>query len=38
MNRDDIFSSLNEAQQAAVAHIEGPLLTLAGPGSASLGW
>lgn len=33
MNRDDIFSSLNEAQKAAVAHIEGPLLTLAGPGS-----
>jgi DNA helicase-2/ATP-dependent DNA helicase PcrA len=29
----DIFEGLNEAQRAAVSHIDGPLLTLAGPGS-----
>lgn len=28
-----IFDGLNDAQRAAVAHVEGPLLTLAGPGS-----
>jgi DNA helicase II / ATP-dependent DNA helicase PcrA len=28
-----ILDGLNEAQRAAVAHIDGPLLTLAGPGS-----
>src|SRR5688500_10518807 len=29
----DLFSSLTPAQQAAVRHVEGPLLILAGPGS-----
>ena len=29
----DLFSSLTDAQSAAVAHIDGPLLVLAGPGS-----
>ena len=33
INRDAIFGPLNEAQREAVAHLEGPLLTLAGPGS-----
>ena len=29
----DIFEGLNESQRAAVSHIDGPMLTLAGPGS-----
>jgi DNA helicase-2/ATP-dependent DNA helicase PcrA len=29
----DLFASLTEAQRTAVAHIDGPMLTLAGPGS-----
>jgi DNA helicase-2/ATP-dependent DNA helicase PcrA len=29
----DIFEGLNEAQRAAVSHVDGPMLTLAGPGS-----
>ncbi len=29
----DIFEGLNESQRQAVAHVEGPMLTLAGPGS-----
>ncbi len=29
----DLFAGLNESQVAAVRHIEGPLLVLAGPGS-----
>ena len=29
----EIVGPLNESQRAAVTHIEGPLLTLAGPGS-----
>lgn len=29
----DIFSGLNPAQQKAVAHLEGPLLIMAGAGS-----
>lgn len=33
MDRDQIFANLNPAQCEAVSHIEGPLLTLAGPGS-----
>ncbi|MFN9987664.1 MAG: UvrD-helicase domain-containing protein, partial [Pirellula sp.] len=28
-----ILDGLNEAQRAAVQHVDGPLLTLAGPGS-----
>jgi ATP-dependent DNA helicase UvrD/PcrA len=30
---DNIFKSLNESQRQAVAHIDGPLMVLAGPGS-----
>lgn len=30
---DAIFEGLNDAQRAAVQHVDGPLLTLAGPGS-----
>ncbi len=33
MRRDTIFANLNEQQAEAVAHVEGPMLTLAGPGS-----
>lgn len=33
MNRPDILENLNEAQRRAVTHIDGPMLTLAGPGS-----
>jgi DNA helicase-2/ATP-dependent DNA helicase PcrA len=29
----DLFASLTDAQRAAVEHIDGPMLTLAGPGS-----
>ncbi len=29
----DLFASLTDAQREAVAHIDGPMLTLAGPGS-----
>lgn len=29
----DIFEGLNESQRAAVSHVDGPMLTLAGPGS-----
>jgi DNA helicase-2/ATP-dependent DNA helicase PcrA len=29
----DLFEGLNEAQRAAVSHVDGPMLTLAGPGS-----
>jgi DNA helicase-2/ATP-dependent DNA helicase PcrA len=29
----DLFDSLTDAQREAVAHIDGPMLTLAGPGS-----
>src|SRR5216110_206514 len=31
--RTDIFESLTEPQLAAVRHVDGPLLILAGPGS-----
>jgi DNA helicase-2/ATP-dependent DNA helicase PcrA len=31
--RDDLFADLNEPQREAVAHTDGPLLILAGPGS-----
>jgi DNA helicase-2/ATP-dependent DNA helicase PcrA len=30
---EDILEGLNESQRAAVSHIDGPMLTLAGPGS-----
>src|SRR5437879_828951 len=30
---DQLLASLTEAQRAAVTHIDGPLLVLAGPGS-----
>jgi DNA helicase-2/ATP-dependent DNA helicase PcrA len=33
LKADEILAPLNEAQRNAVTHIEGPLLTLAGPGS-----
>lgn len=33
MDSADLFESLNEQQRDAVFHVEGPLLTLAGPGS-----
>lgn len=33
MKRPDILSGLNDAQRRAVTHIDGPMLTLAGPGS-----
>jgi len=33
LREDDILAGLNAAQQAAVQHIDGPLLVLAGPGS-----
>ncbi len=33
MNFEDAFAQLNEEQKAAVSHIEGPLMVLAGPGT-----
>ena len=33
MTTDNLLEGLNQAQQQAVQHIEGPLLIVAGPGS-----
>ncbi len=33
MHQSEILNGLNEAQARAVGHVEGPLLTIAGPGS-----
>ena len=33
MTTDNLLEGLNQAQQQAVQHVEGPLLIVAGPGS-----
>src|SRR5436190_17881812 len=33
MTEHDLLADLNEAQQQAVSHVDGPMLVLAGPGS-----